>query len=134
MSVRKDRLLALADVLEQAKDFDMSKFNHECGTPACIAGWAAWLEAGETPVPNRDVAPRALAFLGVYEFVDASRVSDRLFFALSSPPMIAQAAITREDAIETVRRFAETGCIDWPERVYGAIGIPPADPYTTEVV
>lgn len=52
--MNKERILALADLIEQQphttpydkSGFDLSSYTHDCGTPSCIAGWAAWEAAG----------------------------------------------------------------------------------------
>lgn len=66
-----DRILALADLIESlphtstgAKDgFCMSSYTHNCNTPSCIAGWAAFEAKGG--IITLDIHYDAKAYLGL---------------------------------------------------------------------
>ena len=75
-----------------------------CGTTACIAGWAAHLEAGLTRVDfdQKDIIVRAAAYLGY---------PAGLFFG--SPSRTRLEDITPAQAVNTLRYAAATGTIDW---------------------
>lgn len=111
-----DRILALADVIEaqphtRVSDpygFNMENWrHHNCGTPSCIAGWAAALSRGDTkgitgiPVHVSDIA---------IEYLD---LDDEQAHDLFCPPGHDWESITPSDAAATLRLFAETGKVKW---------------------
>ena len=115
--MRKDRILALADLIEQqphtdedaAEGFTMESITHDCGTPACIAGWAAWEASGRQSRDlydiYADVEGQAREFLGI-----GYSEADVLFY----PPFpVIYATVTPTEAAATLRHLAETGRVDW---------------------
>lgn len=108
--MNKERVLQLADLIETVEDFDMSDYTHgpaSCGSPSCIAGWAAWEEL------NR---PKGLRFdeceshATVYlELTDAQ--AHDLF--CGSEPAAALRGITAVEAARVLRHLAETGEVRW---------------------
>ena len=97
--------------------FDMGRLFHGCGTPACIAGYAAALAMDEDPQiedENWDIESAASAFLGIDEYQES-----QLFF----PHILGIARIaampgdrdfvTRDHALAVLRNFAETDVINW---------------------
>jgi hypothetical protein len=118
--VNIERLTQLRDVLAALPDerFDMSTFGqysdgkdasgqellHNCGTVACIAGWAAAIFA--EPGITDGAAARTLN-------LDPDLAHD-LFFADDHPLRShGLAAITRSDAVKTLTHLIETGEVKW---------------------
>lgn len=117
-----ERINALADLIEQQPQslhddqpgFNMNRFVHHCGTPSCIAGWAAW-EALQRPANiqetwregerYRDVEDEAREYLGI----DAE-TAGRLFWGTDG---IKLEPITKEQAARVLRHLAQTGEVDW---------------------
>lgn len=93
------------------EDFDE---NNMCGTPACIAGHAYFLnnEGKDSCVKDEDVDQSAIDFLGL-----TRKQADELFypdrFLDSSNMHIYYTDITRKQAINTLIRLLETGEVDW---------------------
>ena len=93
----------------------------ECGTPACIAGWAAVLYAGdadEESIDNLGAAYRIHdAGAGALGLVGASTrppegprtMADELF----TPQTLRLSAVTQHDAARVLRHLADTGRVDW---------------------
>jgi hypothetical protein len=109
-----ERLTQLRDVLAALPDerFDMSTFGpessqllHNCGTVACIAGWAAAIFA--EPGITDGAAARTLN-------LDPDLAHD-LFFADDHPLKETDGleAITRSDAVKTLTHLIETGEVKW---------------------
>lgn len=93
-----------------------------CGTPACIAGWSAWIASnGEIKVDETyartDHKPAdidwtcttAQEFLGLKNPDDA----EMLFHGRDDSGVAPIGAITREEAILTLEKLRDTGEIDW---------------------
>lgn len=121
--MNKEALLTVADVIENQSlnsvKFDMCYFNSDaaasvrepdCGTTACIAGYAlAYYDPkfykrvglGETTGHSR-----AQELLGLSE-----AESDDLFYAFGANQDLAD--ITAERAVAVLRSAVETGRIDW---------------------
>jgi hypothetical protein len=105
-----DRILALADLIEslpktEIEDdhgFCMVDYRHDCGTPACIAGWAVHLSGEKVDVKGTFYA--ASTFLGIspntaYDlFIWAEKRLDQ---------------ITPDEAANTLRHLAGTGEVRW---------------------
>lgn len=92
---------------------------HNCGTVACIAGWAAAVSTGKAPSRgDHTVSAKAEAFLGL-EWVDA----DRLFIPnvlVDDEDDDAGATwdrISPDAAVEVLRHLADEGEIDWPRAI-----------------
>lgn len=123
-----ERILALADLIEKQphtttespEGFTMDNWHHDCGTPACIAGWACHVSLGGNVVLNKDVNIELTAryFLGLdAEKADALFQPDlRSDFEKEDDFISATDAwgdITPEHAARTLRRLAKTGKVDW---------------------
>ena len=92
----------------------------ECGTPACIAGWAAVLYAG-------DVIADSVATLGaVHGLPDAAAAALGLTGTTTRPPagprtlahelflpVVIPPTMTQHDAARVLRRLADSGRVDW---------------------
>jgi hypothetical protein len=116
--MNKERIQALADLIEKqphtdiadATGFNMDDYRHQCGTPACIAGWATAMAddnpAGDEPI-HGSPHYRATKFLDI-----GSEVGFHLF-----QPQTMSAyqwhLITPAQAAATLRHFANTGVVDW---------------------
>lgn len=117
----KRRRLELADIIDNtpasesrySPGFNMRDWMHRgeaCGTPSCIAGWAAWMAADKPKyldTSDLGILNQAKAFLGL------TRAEDNNLF---TPYVLAKgdmSAITPHQAAATLRTFAETGVIDW---------------------
>jgi hypothetical protein len=106
-----ERILALADIIEaqphtsssDESGFNMNAYSHHCGTPCCIAGWAAGNVAG---LDEEDVFHVAAALLDL-----SSTLAVQLFI----PPFDGArwGMITPAQAAITLRNLAATGIVDW---------------------
>ena len=112
-----DKILQLADIIEQSEDYAQSKYFHGCGTPACIAGHACAMEGwgksplapttswvvkqGEDPVPAPEEARDILGL--------TTRQADILFEGAPLGPDEPTAA----DAAATLRHLAKMGEVRW---------------------
>jgi hypothetical protein len=122
--MNKENILKVADAIENASlakkqgiGFNMINFfsedrydqtGNECGTTACIAGWAVAMEVGKEiqNMTNLDIKTKARRILGLTD----SEASD-LFYAHDSLRFIGN--ITAEEAVTVLRHFAKTGHVDW---------------------
>ncbi|MDR9777244.1 hypothetical protein RJJ65_32315 [Rhizobium hidalgonense] len=113
--MNKKRILALADIIEKqphtgkesAEGFSMSSYVHDCGTPCCIAGWAAWLSFRKPKqmVDSTAVFYRAKTYLGLHEVeADLLFLPHEYHCGDKYPPSQAAA---------TLRHLAETGEVNW---------------------
>jgi len=113
-----DRILALADLIEKqpltdsiaADGFYMGSYTHECGTPSCIAGWAAWESLGRPAHMKLNdewgVSDLAAEFLGI------SDEQRRSLFLMSNSNR-SYHGVSPTEAAAVIRRFAATGEVDW---------------------
>jgi hypothetical protein len=123
----KDNVLAVADAIE-AQRFPRLGFNmrwlflkreprrpdeidmsgHDCGTVACIAGWALAVKKGSQPRNAKKAEGEALItaeeYLGLNQYE-----AHALFF----PPERHERDITPSEAVAVLRHLAETGEVDW---------------------
>lgn len=120
--MHKDRILALADLIESMPHtsvtddhgFNMDDFDHVCGTPACIAGWAIAMRANDLSVNVRSAVDAefdsysglASDYLGL-----SSGVGSDLYYGPGRDVKLAD--ITPAQAAATLRRLAETGKVEW---------------------
>ncbi|MBD8651518.1 hypothetical protein IFT66_10560 [Rhizobium sp. CFBP 13726] len=112
--MNKERILALADLIEQQLHttpsapigFTMSDYVHSCGTPACIAGWAAWESENQPDFLDwRQVDFKATKYLGLDQ-----ETSEKLF----EPEGVSSwFEITPAHAAFTLRHLARAGVVDW---------------------
>ena len=137
MNLRRENVLALADHVEGLADsryedregFYMSTLKHKCGTPACIAGWAAWL-SGDRGNKRRHARwfrgldgggtlRAAREWLGLDSvshvshdlFTPTATYSEGYSFQVETPD--AEGHITPRHAAAVLRHLAETGEVDW---------------------
>lgn len=107
--MNKDRVLALADFVEQSETFDMRFPFHDCGTPACLLGHAKALAR----VRGWRFAEPGGILLGLN-----SQQIDRLYSPMTgryhfhSEPH-QDSFITQAHAVACLRNLAETGEVDW---------------------
>ena len=126
--MNKERILALADLIEgqehtndwyvgEVHGFNMNKLVYDCGTPSCIAGWAAWEALDQPKVLKTKVfgdsdyiEKTAAEYLGLeYNSCNADKGCYRLFY----PNTPVYSDITPIMAATVLRHLAETGEIDW---------------------
>lgn len=119
--MNKERVLALADLIEcqphvdplgidpylEPSGFNMNCFTHSCGTPSCIAGFAAWEYNGRKINDSDETESKAREYLGLASYFGAKR----LFFPTVSGRECA--SITPQEAAQVLRHLAETGEVDW---------------------
>lgn len=125
--MNKERILALADLIEkqphtpvQAESgFNMADLVRECGTPACIAGWAAWEEEGRpaavsAPDTGWCLERKAQQYLGLAPSGEAE-LSDTAYslFYPEGDQVGFYDEITPAQAAACLRHLAETGEVDW---------------------
>ena len=110
-----ERILQLADIIEVQphvevgadEGFNMAGWKHPCGTPSCIAGWAAKM-SGEY---DEDTGLGNMTAKLAREWMDLGIVqSDRLFTPILIPPL---SNITPSQAAKTLRHLAHTGEVKW---------------------
>ena len=104
-AMSNENILRLAAHMNNLKpeEYDQTSEEHSCGTPACIAGHAAYL-AGQWGYG----APQPFA----KEWLDLSwRSAYDLFDPI--PYGAANLTPTPQDAARTLRYLAETGKVDW---------------------
>lgn len=128
-----DKLNELIDHLETLPDdeFDLSEY-HVCGSPSCVAGWAAWLSLGKPENligglglqwpshsdVTRGIVAEALGFLEVSDHEEQRRVEGRLFAGDFGRATLVN--ITKAQVIKALRDFAETKEYpDWDIIRYG---------------
>lgn len=118
-AMNKDNILKVADAIEQHSipdlGFNMDFFSsprshgsaikadhsgHDCGTVACIAGWA--VQVGDLP--------RTFAAARQYLGIDDD-LGDDLFYGDSDDLVLADIAVPQ--AVAVLRYLAETGEVDW---------------------
>lgn len=101
--------LELADFIEQQPEnmFDMSDWGQPwCGTPGCIAGWAAalWPEcrsiSSDLPEPFLVSKRLGLGLVAAGDLFEPDVASD-------------WEQITKAEALATLRRYAATGKVEW---------------------
>jgi hypothetical protein len=110
-TMNTERILKLADVIEAQphtdieaeSGFTMLSYSHVCGTPACIAGWAYWLETGKAIRVEQDVSVEAGALLDL-----GPSKQNQLFM-----PDFSWSGITPPHAAAVLRNLAATGEVDW---------------------
>lgn len=112
-------MLLIADLLERNEppapfdSFDMGTYGvplpQNCGTPACIAGWAAAVAEGDAHVPGQDTHNAAASFFGLTPWK-----ADYLFCA-HMPKYTSQ--ITTKAAAHMLRRWSAGHAINWEQAI-----------------
>ena len=107
--MNKENILELAEHIERLdpEEYDQRVLAHDCGTPACIAGHAAYLLSGMSLYPSTGII-EAKAWLGL-----SSIEADCLFDSMPFGAEPGISAPTPQDAAATLRHLAETGEVDW---------------------
>jgi len=121
--MNKENVLKVADAIENHSipklGFNMGLFyakregetdhtGHNCGTVACIAGWAYTVERGKM---NRNlVAAENAAYNAAKKWLDLSASEAS---ALFYPRWEVRHSVTTQQAVTVLRNFAETGEVDW---------------------
>ena len=120
--MNKEKILDLAEIIERngnqilegtlnKKQYSQDKYLHPCGTPACIAGWACWMnnpfdewheEVGKEGYKFWKTARRILGL----SFYKARVLFDQ-------DPFDGNYFPTAADAAATLRHLAETGKVEW---------------------
>ena len=116
--MNKDNILAVADAIEKHSiaelGFNMSLYGgktgpsdpdlsgHNCGTVACIAGWADKVLTGRDPDVHSSDYAQGLLGLSAEQAID-----------LFVPSDWAKNTITPAHAVAVLRNLAETGEVDW---------------------
>ena len=139
------RILALADTIEELPDFHstgiglpnvtgqdsfrMDRFRHECGAPACMAGWAIYLwgeedgDRGLIPTPYLIRAGRILGLMTddrpwrLFEPHDSPCIQRDHDAHWSADPT-SPAYISNKRAAAQLRHLAKTGEVDWSATPY----------------
>lgn len=121
--MNRQRVLKLANKLKKIKEegnghwYNQKEYMHKCGTPSCLAGWAAAEYLDEHDYIDRDELPTytgwqimhlAQKWLGIN-----FRMKCQLF---DSFPDIAESP-TIEEAIDTLKFLAATGKVQWPKHL-----------------
>ena len=118
--MNKENILALAEVMEGLRyrdwrnqegeyvqhGFNMTMYRFDCGTPACVAGYAASL-SDDPECQLMDVFETAQAYLGL----DRETAVD-LFFG-DGDTIDELNYLQPQDAADTLRKLAETGEVSW---------------------
>ena len=110
-----ENILKLAEYIEglEPKEYDQRYVDHptgpHCGTPACIAGHAAYL-SGMSIYPGAGMF-EAKAWLRLSSFQADCLFDSMPFGPFGTEPDIS--APTPQDAAATLRHLAETGEVDW---------------------
>lgn len=124
MERNKKNILALAKLIEALPEekFDMQDTRMNCGSPSCIAGWAAWEQQGRPKFLDdnqnawtsgtNNLVNSALKYFGIEEDGQYQIMSELFRGEYRS---FDNAMLTKEDAVEALREFARTGEIVWPE-------------------
>ena len=113
--MNKANVLKLAEYIEglEPEQYDQRHVAHPhgslCGTPACIAGHAAWLVGNWCRWGSRTFSARVWLDLSSFQ-------ADCLFDSMPFGPFGTEpdiSAPTPQDAAATLRHLAETGEVDW---------------------
>jgi len=115
--IERLRRLILAQPHARADDhhgFNMREYRHACGTPSCIAGYAAHMAMEDKKYKpkamegqgNVPVSVAAARYLGIPMY----KVGNPLFMPLGVP---SYDDITPAQAAETLTRLMDTGKVDW---------------------
>ncbi len=130
--MNKENIEILAKVIEEQKPgdyvdysgFNMAALLHSCGSPMCIAGFAAWLKQGKPDTVNRnpyslwEVEDAAAAFLGFGPFSDDAVFAHPLYPLFYPPGNVEEGAnsyygATPAQAARVLRHLGKTGKVDW---------------------
>ena len=113
---RPTKLRAVADTIEHnRKHFDMTNFFHNCGTPACVAGFTIALASLKTFKDNQSATEAAAETLDLtlQQALDLLHPDGTSFSYVSDAKPGKPGHITWKHAVRTLRHFADTGVVDW---------------------
>lgn len=125
--MNKERILALADLIEKQphttveapSGFSMENWSHDCGTPACIAGWAWAMEKAKMEDVDDNASDAAQKFLGLGVLTGDSlfepdlRDTDLALNHHWENHTDLWGHITPTHAAAVLRHLADTGKVDW---------------------
>lgn len=104
----------MGEVVDQSDEWTKDLSGHDCGTVACIAGWAISIEHG---LANGREAlnfyldePFGLASAGAFLGLEPE-TWQTLFLGVGAPASLD--AIEPDQAVRTLRSLAATGKVDW---------------------
>lgn len=111
--MKTELILELANLVEAqphtdrkaSSGFSMVAMTHDCGTPACIAGWAAWEARGRPSAFKSDNC-----FMIGREYLD---INTDQAFRLFMPRDWEENKHTPAQAARTLRHLARTGEVVW---------------------
>lgn len=111
-----DRIRQLADIIERQphtpitaeSGFNMDNWTHDCGTPACICGWANSVQNELNGTEHRIGSPmHARNWLGL-----TTEQGEDLFRPFGIDNLLWD-SITPTHAAAVLRHLADTGKVDW---------------------
>jgi hypothetical protein len=114
-----DHIRHLADVIERQPHTDlnaptgfcMTNWTHNCGTPACIAGWANFVQDdGDLYLGDISAAAR---WLGITRSQAGELFAPDENLCEEDGPLFLWSDITPTHAAAVLRHLADTGCVDW---------------------
>ena len=117
--MRKDRIRKLADTIEKCEavygddqggdyKFWMGEIQFDCGSPACIAGWAEHIFGEDTDFDLTYLLD--ISSSDEMELIEPRYKNHAYFPAVRSDH---PGFITPQHAAKVLRHFAETGIVDW---------------------
>ena len=93
--------------LEDAQYFDMRRVSFACGSPACIAGWAAYLFA------DKQMGSTAQSLLEI-DSIEAEQLFVPTNYNADYTAYPGEEGwISPHRAAKVLRNFADTGIVDW---------------------
>ena len=112
--MNKEILEKALEMMAANDKFDMHSVSHDCDTPACIAGHVL---AAAGSVARLTHAPSIVMRQAAKHAELTSREMNELFAPTGEYSYVACAGdddyITREHAVRCLRKFIDTGEIDW---------------------
>jgi hypothetical protein len=112
-----DTLRSLPEIGDdtEADGFSMAQYKHACGTPSCMAGYAAWLKEGKPKNMKTkiyQVFDAGAEWLGInYDTAEA------LFIPYKHNKLDEQGIstddITPQEAAEVLQNYLDGGVVDW---------------------
>ena len=94
-------------IASHPEKYDQTVVVHDCGTPACIAGYASLMEDADRRTHHMDAAR---------EFLGLSGVQASLLFSAIPYEYPGFAPPTVDEALAVLDHLIETGKVRWPPR------------------
>ena len=113
---RKNRINQLIQKIKDSDSFDMTRYHHECGTPACIAGHIAELMGLKSLYEGW--ADDTADWLGISVYLG----KDRDMFMPIEPEFDSRASIgqrghiSKSDAVQAFETLRDEGVVRWGPR------------------